>query len=488
MVSIFSKRFNSRIKTLFIIYLAIILCLPSFGQVLFLTPIKSISLTSSFFNYRNNFKNLVFDDENSLFLQNNTTRVLDAKWLTYIGVNKRNEIGNDFILNSKGNLLVVSTNFTKAINTGNVDITLFEINTVSGDIIWNSKWNRPEFDFVSGLVEREDGKLFLAGSSRNIFHNGSSSINQENFDIYVLGFDPEDRRWFNLWSWGKQENDEYCNDVILGGDDSLYLIGTSKTVNNSLDILIAKVDSTKSETIWIQKYGSNYIEEGTALILGEDGYLYALGTKYYSFTENKFYVMKLDPDSGTPLWNQNFGSYTNNQAYSIIWGSDNSLYITGSYEEPQTLDENILVMKINPDSGRIIWETIWGTSESDFGSDLSILDENLFVAGTKNADDIVILEITMSHGIIRSLSLWGSPLEEELTKLIPDNKSGFYILGTVRTIEEKKVDFDVFIGYFSYSAPTNRQTNESLRIGFSFGIIFLCFLIILIVNRNKTAI
>jgi hypothetical protein len=456
--------------------------------MLFLTPIKSISLTSSKFNYRNNFKNLVFDDENSLFLQNNTTRVLDAEWLTYIGVNKRNEIGNNFILSSNGNLLVVSNNFSKSINTGSVDITLFEINAVSGDIIWNKKWNRPQFYFVSGLVERNDGKLFLAGIYRNIFHNGSSSIDQENFDIYTLGFDPEDKRWFNLWSWGKLNDDEYCNDMIIGDDDSLYLIGTSETVNNSLDILIAKVDSNKSETIWIQKYGSNYIEEGSALILGEDGYLYALGTKYYSFTENKFYVMKLDPDSGNSLWNQSFGSYTNNQGYSIIWGSDNSLYISGSYKEPQTLDKNILVMKINSDSGRIIWETIWGTSESDFGGDLSILDENLFVAGTKNADDIVILEITMSHGIIRSLSLWDSPLEEELSKLIPDNKSGFYILGTVRTIIEKKADFDVFIGYFSYSVPTNRQINESLRIGFSFGILILCFLIVLIVNRNKIAI
>ncbi|MFX0183474.1 MAG: hypothetical protein ACFE95_10370 [Candidatus Hodarchaeota archaeon] len=485
MVSIFSKRFNSRIKTYLIIYLAIILCLPYFGQMLLLTPIKSISLINPNFNQRNNLKNLVFEKENSLFLQNNTTRVLEAKWLTYIGINKRNEIGNNFILSSNGNLLVVCTNFSKAINTGSVDITLFEINAESGEIIWNKKWDRPEFDFVSGLVERKDGKIFLSGTYRNTFQNGSRSIDQENYDIYTLGFNPEDKRWFNLWSWGEQNDDEYCNDMIVGDDDSLYLIGTCETVNNSLDILIAKVNSSKSEAIWIQKYGSNYIEEGSALILGEDGYLYALGTKYYSSTENKFYIMKLDPDSGTSLWNQSFGSYTNNQAYSIIWGSDNSLYITGSFKDSQTLDKNILVMKINPDSGKIIWETFWGTSENDFGSDLGILRENLFVAGTQNADDIVILEITMSDGIIRSLSLWGSSLEEELSKLIPDNKSGFYLLGTVRTIEEKRADFDVFIGYFIYSTSLNRQVNESLRIGFSFGIVLFCFLIIIITNRNK---
>ena len=206
------------------------------------------------------------DSEFHLLWENSPSR-LNPEWIKHLGGN-RLERGEDFVQNLDGNLYVVSTSFTPVYSTGNVDITLFEVDASSGNVIWNEKWDRTEFDFVSGMAAENDGKIYLAGTTRSLVRTVARNYTVENFDLFFLSFDPVEK-WINPWSWGEKYVNEYFNDIIIGKDGNIYLVGTSQSGNN--DIILVKINGTNSEPIWIQIYGGEDIEEGNTLVYGQDG-------------------------------------------------------------------------------------------------------------------------------------------------------------------------------------------------------------------------
>ncbi len=421
------------------------------------------------------------DSEFRLLWENSPTR-LNPEWIKHFG-GDRLEYGDDFVRNLHGNLYVTSTSFTPVYSTGNVDITLFEVDTLSGNVLWNEKWDRTEFDYVSGIAEGKDGKVFLAGSTSAIRSNVAQNYSQENFDILLLSFDPVEKQWITVWSWGETNINEYCNDVTIGDDGHIYLVGTSQSSNN--DMIVVKINGTSNVPIWIQLYGGDDIKEGNTLVFGRDGYLYALGTKYSSLTSSQFYIMKIDPASGESLWNMSWGSMSINEGLSLILGSDNSLYVTGaSYVD----DLDLAVVKLNPNSEEPIWTAVWGTNNRDYGNDLVFFNQNLLVLGTANetgsiGGEVVLLEVNPENGDIQYVSLWGSSHQEIGKKLLTDQPNdGFYLLGTIETSSEARYNSDILIGHFIPLISKKNMFEEAFRIGFSLLTISFCIIIVL---RNK---
>ncbi len=425
------------------------------------------------------------DSEFRLLWENNPTE-LNPEWIKHYG-GDRLEYGDDFLRNLHGNLYVTSTSFTPVYSTGNVDITLFEVDALSGNVIWVEKWDRAEFDYVSGIAEGHDGRVFLAGTTRYTRRARNYSHNYmmvENFDLFLLSFDPVGEQWLKLWSWGESNVNEYCNDVIVGDDGDIYLVGTSQSSNNN-DIVAAKINGTSNELIWIQIYSGEDIEEGNTLVFGKDGYLYAFGTKYISLVSSQFYILKIDPASGESLWNMSWGSMSTNEGFSLFLGPDNSIYITGaSYQD----DLDLAVVKLTPNSEDLIWTTVWGTTNRDYGNDLVLFNQNLLVIGTANETgsiegDVVLLEINPENGEIVYSSLWGTSHQEMGTKLLTDQSNdGFYFLGTIETSSETAFNSDILIAHFTPKSIKKNMFEEAIRIGLSMLIIGFCITLVL---RNK---
>lgn len=153
--------------------------------------------------------------------------------------------------------------------------------------------------------------------------------------------------------------------------------------------------STPPESEWAKYYGKT---DSTAhdIVLSTDGvYAYVCG----EMNSGQIYVMKIKTFDGKVVWKKAYGSGAGNQGNALAL-ANGYLYFAG-------VDATIaggggndaLVMKLNEDTGAVIWANQYGGAGDDGLNDIEVSGSTIYVAGWESSDaygygkDILIMKI-----------------------------------------------------------------------------------------------
>jgi hypothetical protein len=235
-------------------------------------------------------------------------------------------------------------------------ITKLEAN---GNLLWSRAYGGTNYDHGSNVIATADGGYLVAGITNS--QDGHIKINHGGYDIWVLKLDAN-----GTLVWEKSfggSGDEYVSGIALCSDGGYMLNGATKSSNSGDvpanrgrdDIFIVKIDASGNK-VWTKTYGGSLTDASGSIISDASGGFIVTGTTNSS-----------DGDLKSRPANSNVDMWT---------------------------------FKINND-GEIVWQTILGGSEPDWGNSLVCLPDGKIavLGGTLSADG----DVTAYHG---SSDLW----------------------------------------------------------------------------------
>jgi len=265
---------------------------------------------------------------------------------------QKEDIGYDVIQCSDGGFLLGGS--TKSFGAGNLDIYLIKLNE-NGNTEWIKTFGREYDDLIRSVLEVNDGYIIVGDSWNNGYYR---------LDIYMAKIDHQGNIiWENLYET-KSKNTGY--DVLKLKDDNLMILGYSREVEPSGDILLMKTDS-KGVVIWKKEFGTQYDDYGIELCEFDTNNILIVGTKAGFYDEvYSTYFNSHDADlmlicvdyNGNEIWQNTYGGEGHDFGYTITT-IDNNIYICGSTQSEGNGSFDMLLLKTDF-QGDKLWSKTFG--------------------------------------------------------------------------------------------------------------------------------
>ncbi len=292
-------------------------------------------------------------------------------------------------------------------NQGQKDFWMLKLDA-SGSISWQKDFGFSGNDKGITLIQTIDGGYLLGGiidvtASGGAGNDKVNQIQHAGGDYWAIKLDANGtKQWRHYYGGGQTET---LNDVIQTTDGGFLLIGDSDSndvdVNNnkgSYDFWVVKISNT-GQLQWEKSYGGTEIEKGYHITQTNGGDYIIVGDARSTdgdLTNSKgnadVWAIKIN-DSGTILWQKNYGGTGFDSARDIVKGNNGNFFITGSSRSlnvdvsTNNGQNDVWIIKID-DSGNLIWQKSLGGSQIDIGYGIAQLqDGSLVVAGDTTSDD-----------------------------------------------------------------------------------------------------
>lgn len=236
-----------------------------------------------------------------------------------------------------------------------VDNDLFLIKTdKSGDLLWRKTYGKKGVAEFGGRVIKVRGGFLLVGEQADIF--------------WVLKVDEEGNEIWNRTFFEKGEEwGEGCDALEI--EDGYLLLGLCYSNGR---IGLVKVDENGNE-IWNKTYSRGAYEGDATIIKIEDGYLIGgwgeLGLPF---------LLKIDKE-GNIIW---YNNYLGGSIFFKDIGEVEDGYTAVGYWQIKNIGGfDILLLKVDKDTGYPIWYKNFGGRDDDFGYRLLIENKSYFIFG-----------------------------------------------------------------------------------------------------------
>ncbi|MCK4733040.1 MAG: DUF3160 domain-containing protein, partial [Methanophagales archaeon] len=250
---------------------------------------------------------------------------------------------------------------------------------------WNKTFGGYDMDRAFSLIQTSDGGYVIAGSTDS-YGSGSSDFWLVKTDSYGS------REWAE--AFGGYNEDE-ARSVIQTSDGGYAIAGSTESYGTgSSDFWLVKTDSYDGSEEWNETFGGYNVDGAYSLIPTSDGgYAIAGWTESYGAGDFDFWLVKTD-SYGSEEWNKTFGGYDADLAYSLIQTSDGGYAIAGLTESYGAGDFDFWLVKTDS-YGNEEWNKTFGGYDLDWPFSLiQTLDGCYAIAG-----------LTMSYGA-GSSDLW----------------------------------------------------------------------------------
>ena len=187
-----------------------------------------------------------------------------------------------------------------------------KLDTKTTDNEWYKTYGGSSFDRACTLLQTVDGGFVLAGIT-NSYGVGDS-------DIWLVKTNANGTSQWNK-TYGGQEND-YVSSMIQVEDGGFLLAGSTHSYGaGGSDMWLVKTDSNGSIQ-WNKTYGKQQYEHGSSIIQTIDGG-YALAGKTYLIDagESDMWLVKTD-SNGTIKWNQTYGGTNFEETCTLLQTAD----------------------------------------------------------------------------------------------------------------------------------------------------------------------
>ncbi|MFX1389505.1 MAG: hypothetical protein ACFE9Z_05510 [Promethearchaeota archaeon] len=183
--------------------------------------------------------------------------------------------------------------------------------------------------------------------------------------------------WTRTWTRGIDSG----KDLFIDSQDYIYVVGYTYRYSEESDISLLKYNRT-GVLIWSRIW--SHEGKGSSIAIDDSENIYIAGNK----NEDAF-IMKCD-NQGEEIWNRTWGGSNNEWCYGILIDSLNDIYIIGETLSFGFGSYDGFIAKYNS-SGSLLWDVIWGTSESETFNDITIDDiDNIYVAGQTESNAVLI--------------------------------------------------------------------------------------------------
>ena len=280
---------------------------------------------------------------------------------------------------SNGNIYVSGSTWSFGAGTNDALLLKYDL---SGNEIWNKTWGGSHCDGAN-RVHISDGNIYVAGSTHSFAYDPVGDLEG---DAVILKYSPSGNLlWYSTWgNYPGYSGADSFNDVFVVGND-IYAAGLSEFGWGNRVLLLQKYDAD-GNLVWTRFWGpvgsgwpNGLRTVGQQLVvLGSD--IYVVGyTQSVMGAPYDAVLIKYD-SSGNLIWNRTWGGTDNEVAYGVaVSGTD--IYVVGYTNSSGAGGYDVFLLKYDS-AGNLLWNTTWGGSEDDFGYDIFISSNSMYIAGS----------------------------------------------------------------------------------------------------------
>lgn len=264
--------------------------------------------------------------------------------------------------------------YTNSSGFGKEDVWLVKVDS-QGNMDWNRTFGGPESDFGRSLVYCSDGGYLLACET--------NSFSSKDNDIWVIKTDTTGNMLWNQ-TYGKTGY-QYVSAIIETNDGGYVLAcSTSSFGSGYTDAWLIKINSIGNME-WNQTYGGLKNEFANSLVTTDDGgYCFAGSTSSFGVSRTDVWLVKVN-SVGNLKWQQTYGGLLLEYCDSLVVTNDGG-YLLGYIEQPPFFGDfgegKFCLAKVNT-VGKMEWNQTMGISAPHSKiSLLSTSDENFIMAGS----------------------------------------------------------------------------------------------------------
>ena len=193
--------------------------------------------------------------------------------------------------------------------------------------------------------------------------------------------------------WTKQYvdfSDLIIRSVIETQDGGYILTGLIGVFDGSNhDFVLMKVDAN-GDSLWLKKYNSPLMSEGSDLLALDDGSFFALGviSAQPGYTPARMYLVRFD-SQGDTLWTRQYGALEYTEGVAMAESTTGEFVLAGNSVDPSDNMIHLYVVKVNLD-GNLLWERLIGESERSQSVADVVCNEfgDAVVIGTKRIENV----------------------------------------------------------------------------------------------------
>ncbi len=342
------------------------------------------------------------------------------------------DFGRDMVIDGNGDLLLVGE--TSSISWRGVDFLLYRVDS-NGLKQWHQNYGTFNHD--------EYAEAVAVDSSDNIYIAGYV-LDGTQQDILVKKIAPDGTE-----IWSKQiggSGDEVVYDIALSGDGNLIVVGytTSYTFGN-YDAVVYKLNSSNGSVLMGRHYGGSQDEVAYGVVIDPSDNIFLIGsTSSFTHGGKDIALWKLDP-SGTKIYGRSFGGGSEEEGRAGVL-YEGYLFLVGTSSTYTYGGDDIVVYKIDPETGLKIKGMHFGGSSSEEGRDITAnADGRIIVVGysetyTYGGRDAVVYSLNTDLKKHWGENL-GGPHQEEAEAVATDAQGHIYLLGSTNTFTYGGYDF-----------------------------------------------
>lgn len=224
----------------------------------------------------------------------------------------------------------------------------------------------------------------------------------------------------------------YDRQYIVIGSTTSYGMGAS-------DAYLALIDSM-GQKVWQKTFGGLSSDVGKSILINpsDSGFIFTGYTNSYGSGGYDIYCVRTDK-SGTLIWQSTFGGMDWDFGNDIIFSSDGDIMVCGSTFSSTHGNRDGIVIKLDGNSGNVVWSKIFGGQEEDeFVSIMQTSDGYYSIAGnTKSYGDLNgnfwLFKINLLGDSVTSKSLGNTTRAEKCYDLTEDNNNRIVFCGALDT-------------------------------------------------------
>ncbi len=243
------------------------------------------------------------------------------------------------------------------------------VNITFSQVRWEKTYGAWGIDRAFAVKQVTDTGFLVVGST-------SSFAKQSQFYI-VKTHKNGDIDWTKHYGG---EGIETAYDVAVTYDSGYAVVGVSNSYGNGYQIYLTRLNQV-GDTLWTKTYGGEDWDFAYAIEeMPDSGYIIAGETYSYGAGNNDGYLLRLDKHGDT-LWTKTFGGISNDYFKDVKINDKGQLIAVGGTKNFGALDEDIYLLKFNPD-GSLIYNETYGFAGDDFASKLTVDTGGIIVAAS----------------------------------------------------------------------------------------------------------
>ncbi|MBU0487920.1 MAG: T9SS type A sorting domain-containing protein [Bacteroidetes bacterium] len=221
----------------------------------------------------------------------------------------------------------VFAGFTNGAGAGGYDFYIVRVDSL-GDTLWTRTIGGADWDFAYSLAETPDSGIVVAGESYS-FSSGNS-------DMFVVKLSASGD---SLWSKHYGGSGYECAySIVADLDSNLLLAGSTTSFGaGNEDVYLVKL-KPDGDSLWTKTYGGEADDLANSCITySGGGYAIAGITGSFGGGMNDYWLLRTN-ESGDTLFTKTYGSYDNEEAYTVCETFEGGFVIAGSTNGPGYFD------------------------------------------------------------------------------------------------------------------------------------------------------